>query len=90
MSNYPYTGPYSTTNQPGTYQTGTGLGTTGTTGTYGTTGLGTGTYGTTGTTGTYGTTGLGTGLGTSLQTGYVSNDPHYIPSSTTGTTGLQQ
>lgn len=69
MSQYPYTGPFSTANQPGTYQTTTGLGTV------------------PGTTGTYTTT---TGLGTGLQQGYVSNDPHYIPSSTLGTTNIQQ
>lgn len=99
MSQYPYTGPYSNLNQP---PTGTGVGSTGLgTGTgYSTTGLGTQGVGSTGLgTGTtystgqqpgYGTTGLGTtGLSTGLHTGYTSTDPHYIPSSTTGTHNIQ-
>lgn len=83
MSQYPYTGPYSTTNQPISTGTGTGLGTGLGTGVG--TGLGGG-YGVSGTTGTYGTSSLGTGL----QTGYTSTDPHYIPSSTLGTQNIQQ
>lgn len=95
MSQYPYTGPYSTSNQPSSLGTGTGIGTTGLgtgTGTgYGTTGLTTGSGPTgTGTGTSYATSGLGTaGLGTGIHTGYTSTDPHYIPSSTTGTHNIQ-
>jgi hypothetical protein len=87
----PYIGPYANINQP---PSGTGIGSTGlSTGTgYSTTGLGTQGVGSTGLgTGTgYGTTGFGTtGLSTGIHTGYTSTDPHYIPSTTTGTQNIQ-